>query len=460
MAEPGQTRQTRDLVVHRTARVQIPTPAPNNLFKYFRKLFKGIVLLRCMKESLKHRIQTSYSKYGWTDGQIEVFERWLKERRANYKNPENTVRGYLDTLNSIVFHIKKPFSEMTADDLFPLLEKWESEFSQATVHGRKCKLKAFLRWESGNRHDPRAEKIRSGSYVSPITLSDLLTDDEIEKLRSIAKEDPRNLAMLDFHLLWGPRPSESVELKIRDVKVVENKYIVIHIPQKKTTYRPVPIPLAKVSMITDPVFLDSALNAYVSMMKYLSVHPGYPSKPESPLWYNSYDGYNKPLTNAGLTAVFRRLGKQAHLGKPVTTYVLRRTAFNRFKGADREKLCAGFGWESGSKMPTKVYNKLRPQDHLSTLIRSDIEEERKGRTCPGCGRKNSGKETFCAWCSTPLVELPASATLKQFHADQEAQEELEELRDQMARVRNMLANMRRVPGFDELMEKAAELPPE
>jgi len=50
--------------------------------------------------------------------------------------------------------------------------------------------------------------------------------------------------------------------------------------------------------------------------------------------------------------------------------------------------------------------------------------------------------------------------LKQFHADQEAQEELEELRDQMTRVRNMLANMKKVPGFDELVEKAVRLPPE
>ena len=167
-----------------------------------------------MKESLENRIQASYRKYGWTDEQIEPFERWLKERRANYKNPGNTVKGYLDTLNCIVSEVKKPFSEMTMDDLFPILEKWGKEFSEATVHGRKCKLKAFLRWESGNKHDPRAEKIRSGSYVSPVTLSDLLTDDEIQKLRTVAREDPRNLAMLDFHLLWGPQLQISLAVPV------------------------------------------------------------------------------------------------------------------------------------------------------------------------------------------------------------------------------------------------------
>jgi hypothetical protein len=63
------------------------------------------------------------------------------------------------------------------------------------------------------------EKIRSGSYVSP-TIHDVLTDQEIIELRTAAKDDPRDLAVLDFHLLWGPRPSESVVLMIKDVDMM------------------------------------------------------------------------------------------------------------------------------------------------------------------------------------------------------------------------------------------------
>ena len=39
--------------------------------------------------------------------------------------------------------------------------------------------------------------------MSPVTIHDLLTDDEIIKLRKAARDDPRDLAMVDFHLLWG-----------------------------------------------------------------------------------------------------------------------------------------------------------------------------------------------------------------------------------------------------------------
>jgi site-specific recombinase XerD len=122
------------------------------------------------------------------------------ERFAHYNNPYNTLLIYLVTLNQVVKYVKKPFSDITMDDLMLILQKWQESFS-ASVHRWRTKLRAFLRWESGNKHDPRAEKIPEDAYISPVTLDDLLTDDEIGQLRQVAKDNPRDLAMLDFHLL-------------------------------------------------------------------------------------------------------------------------------------------------------------------------------------------------------------------------------------------------------------------
>lgn len=176
-----------------------------------------------------------FTEHGWTPEQQKLFREFVEERFANYSNPSNTVLGYLATLNHVVERIKKPFSEITFDDLRPILQEWQ-ENSPATVHGWRGKLRAFLRWESGNKHDQRAEKIRAGNYVSPITLSDLLTEDEIIQLREAAKDNPRDLAMLDFHLLWGPPPAESAKLTIGDVKVTD-RYIVVNVPQTKTRWK-------------------------------------------------------------------------------------------------------------------------------------------------------------------------------------------------------------------------------
>jgi len=228
-------------------------------------------------------LNKSYKKCGWTETQRETFERFISERYANYKNPENTFK------------------------------EWTEEYRKSTLHGRRCKLKAFFRWESGDKNDPQVEKICSGGYVSPVTIHDLLNDDEIIALREVAKADPRDLAMVDFHLLWGPRPSESVKLKVRDVEI-NDAYIVVNIPQTKTISRPVPIPLASQSVIHDSTFLDSALNAFTSLMNYLNSHPGYPGDPEYPLWYDEKNG-RKPLDKYSISRVFKRLGKEAGLNK-------------------------------------------------------------------------------------------------------------------------------------------------
>ena len=344
---------------------------------------------------------------------------------------------------------------MTFEDLVPVIKEWQEKFTAATVQSRKAKLSAFLRWESGNRHDLRAEKIRAGTFVSPITIHDLLTDDEIKRMREAARENPRDLALLDFHLLWGPRPGESVKLKVGDVKVTD-RYLVVHIPQVKTTFRPVPIPLANASVIDDPVFLDSALNAYISLRMWLHVHPGYPDHPKYPLWYYNSE-LMKPLSVHGLSMIFDRMAKKAGVKKPVSTYTLRRTAFNRFKGTDREKLCAGFGWVLGSKMPTTVYNKLRPQDVLGTSIKEGEGPPRNIHNCPKCQKENPEDYVFCAWCGAPLVELPASATLEQFHADQRAHEEFEEMREKLGKIEKVLSDMVQLPGFERLMEEAADI---
>jgi len=403
-------------------------------------------------EEIRERVEKSYEKYGWTDNQREVFDKFIRERYANYANPRNTVCSYLDLLNLIVPKIKKPFSEITYDDLEPLLSEWQEKYGKTTLHGRRSKLKAFLRWESGNKHDPRAEKIRSGGYVSPITIHDLLTDEEITELRKAAKDDPRDLAVLDFHLLWGPRPSESVKLKVKDVEI-NDEYIVVNIPQTKTIYRPVPIPLTTESVIRDPTFLDCALNAYTSLMQYLNAHPGYPDDPDYPLWYDQKKG-RKHLDPYSLSKIFSRLGKQAGLEKNISTYMLRRTAFNRFRGVNRELLCAGFGWKPGSKMPTQVYNKLRPQDYLETLINSKSKKKRDIQICPQCGKENPKNKNFCVWCSHALKESLMADTVKRFHADQTAQKELEELREKMVKMEELLSKMVKVPGFEKFMEEA------
>jgi hypothetical protein len=85
----------------------------------------------------ERRVGSSYEKYGWTEEQREVFNKFIDERYASTRNPENTLRCYLDLLNQIVLEIKKPFSEITYDDLIPLLKDWQKRYGKSTLHGGK-----------------------------------------------------------------------------------------------------------------------------------------------------------------------------------------------------------------------------------------------------------------------------------------------------------------------------------
>jgi hypothetical protein len=89
------------------------------------------------QDEFQRRVDSSYEKYGWTKEQRAVFDKFVNERYANFRKPENTLRSYLDLLNQVVLKIKKPFSEITYDDLIPLLRDWQNRYGKKTtiMHG-------------------------------------------------------------------------------------------------------------------------------------------------------------------------------------------------------------------------------------------------------------------------------------------------------------------------------------
>ncbi len=79
--------------------------------------------------------------------------------------------------------------------------------------------------------------------------------------------------------------------------------------------------------------------------------------------------------------------------------------------------------------------------------------------CPQCGKENPKDKNFCVWCSVPLKDSLMADTVKRFHADQEAQKELEELREKMTEMETVLKVMAELPEFDKLIKKAARQSP-
>ena len=131
---------------------------------------------------------------------------------------------------------------------------------------------------------------------------------------------------------------------------------------------------------------------------------------------------------------------------------------------NRELLCAGFGWKPGSRMPTQVYNKLRPQDYLETLLNSKTKQKRDIQICPQCGKENPTDKNFYVWCAHILKESLMIDAFKQFRADQKAQEELDTLRkkneiltDRLDEIEGVLSAMKKVPVINKILNESVEL---
>ena len=77
------------------------------------------------REIVYRRMRNNFDTYGLTPEQRERFETFVEERFANYTNPANTLLTYMAVLNHIANCIKKPFSDITMDDLYPVLQDWQ-----------------------------------------------------------------------------------------------------------------------------------------------------------------------------------------------------------------------------------------------------------------------------------------------------------------------------------------------
>jgi hypothetical protein len=86
----------------------------------------------------------------------------------------------------------------------------------------------------------------------------------------------------------------------------------------------------------------------------------------------------------------------------------------------------------------------------------ETPQKRNIVVCPQCGKENPSDKSFCVWCSATLKESLMADTMKQFHADQKAQKEFEEMREKLTEMEKMMKVMVNLPGFDKLVEEAAE----
>ena len=276
-------------------------------------------------------------------------------------------------------------------------EEWE-EWTRATF---KSVLKKFYQWLRGMDGEEYPEEVKwlktTIKLNNRIIPTDLLTEQEVLAPIDACNND-RDRALIALMYDIGPRPSELLRLRVKDV-VIDYE---TEVPTAIITLR------GKTGMRRVRAFFSAP---YLIRWKKLL-----PPEPEHPFWpYNRGIGY---LKRDGLQKMLRTVRKRAGIKKRIYPYLFRHTRATIYASVMTEaQMCEYFGWVQGSRMPA-VYVHLSGRDVDARLLeyynlKKDRKamEENKPWQCAVCGAVNPAHMDTCYNCmklrpnQAPLKEL-------------------------------------------------------
>ena len=341
---------------------------------------------------------------------------------------------YVNQLAVLARMVEKPFEQLKRRDIEELVRKInESGYSEHTKRDFKIVLKRFYQWlrgcnEEENEYPEEVRWIKTSPKEKRLMPEALLTPEEIKRLTEAA-ENPRDKALILTHYESGCRISETLSLRIRNVKF-DQYGAVLHV-NGKTGPRRIRI-----------------IAAAPALAAWLSMHP-FRDDSDAPLWIGmGTKGRYRPLDYHAVRALFKRLARKAGLNKRVYTHLFRHTRATELANVLTEaQMKELFGWSQSSDMPS-VYVHLSGRDVDKALLKAyGIKEEEESKPaltpieCPRCKRKVGSESQFCPNCG---MALNMKAALM-----------LEEERSRADQIMNMLMKDKEVREF--LMRKLQEL---
>lgn len=138
--------------------------------------------------------------------------------RAVENIKKGSLDGYRRILTQLFETVRKPFSEITANDIRLFLYKYKQDrgVTDSTIEHYRIVIHGFFEWLITEEYLTKspARKVTPIKVRQPERHS--MTQIELERLRSICK-DERERAIIDFLYSTGCRVSEMCDVKISDI---------------------------------------------------------------------------------------------------------------------------------------------------------------------------------------------------------------------------------------------------
>lgn len=264
---------------------------------------------------------------------------------------------------------------------------------------------------------------------------DMLSRDEIQELRSVARNN-RDLALFDFMLYTGQRASATRTLKIKHLKLDEEKF---RLNEEEEGLK---------GADENGKWRDLLLSA-ASVRQWLQTgHPS-PDNPEAyvftPLPQFANGGpfaEDRNLTNeevartqmgqSSVYHVLERMEERAGIEKPLNPHALRHNfatvALRR--GVPESAIKHQLGHAPDSRVMESTYAHLKDSDHIREareafdLETDDVESELTPEVCPRCGTNTPDNARLCHVCG---LEFTPDAKEHSQEADDKVRESYQDV---------------------------------
>lgn len=398
------------------------------------------------KDRIKSRLQKVKHSENLSESDKDYFQevhKWLKKGSRS----DSRVERYLSSLHSILRYHDFNFQPLTQekfDDILFSIENsdykihGQGEYSPATKAEYRKLMKRLCEKEECLDILPKDNqgKIDFKTHVSKSEMKKTRPDQlpSVEDSKKIAQKIEeqssegtvlRNLSL--FYVLYesGARIGEVLEIRKRDVEILDEKSIKIYITGNKD------------SDDRENLFVVSA----PILKRYFQNHPE-PDNPDAYLFCNIRQDQGRQMQYKAAKKILNRAGKAADVDAKFNPHVFRKKRISFMKvylNMNEALIDKKVGHVPGSDT-TRIYTRIDDQEMIDQYKQAyGLKDEDKPnpekvhlwpQRCAGCGKLQSGHRDMCYSCGK-VVDKAAFGDIE-VHDDTPEKEEM------MQRVENLL----------------------
>ena len=209
----------------------------NNLIIEITKDLEDTLTIK-QTENLKITLVKCFSRYDISLKEVErkqedmenskLIDKFLSAKKIEGCSIK-TIEYYRNIILKMTMSIKKLIKTITTEDLRKYLSEYKEEnnSSLTTIDNMRRIFSSFFAWLEDENYIVKSPARRIHRVKTAKIMKNTFSDENIEQMRDLCKNDIRNLVLIELLLTTGMRVGELVNLNIPDINFEERSCIVL-----------------------------------------------------------------------------------------------------------------------------------------------------------------------------------------------------------------------------------------